>query len=176
MKIGGVEVNSPCEEVLVLPRLTGDVVIRAQAVMSMNEFDKLCPEPKPKKVLKAGGWQDNTDDPSYKTQMEEYGNRRWNYIALKSLEPSKIEWDGVDFGEPRTWEKWTEELAEAGFSSVEINRITVCVMQANALDEAKLEKAREAFLRGPGEAPEKSSGPQAEPPSTPSGEPVSASE
>lgn len=176
MKIGGVDVGGPCEEVLVLPRLKGDVVIRTHAVMSMDEFDKLCPEPKPKKVLKAGGWQESTDDPTYKALMEEYGNRRWNYIALKSLEPSQIEWKHVDLGDPRTWEKWTEELAEAGFSSVEINRITVCVMQANALDEAKLEKARDAFLRGSGEEPENTSGPQTGPQNTPSGELVNDSE
>jgi len=176
MKIGGVDVNSPCEEVLILPRLQGDVVIKARAVMSMDEFDKLCPEPAPKKVLRAGGWQENKDDPNYKSQMETYGEQRWNYIALKSLEPSEIEWEKVDLGNPRTWQNWTEELTEAGFSSVEINRITVCVMQANALDESKLEKARDAFLRGPGEAPEKSSGPQTEPQNTPSGEPVKDSE
>jgi hypothetical protein len=172
MKIGGIEVTGPAEEVLVLPRLDGDIIFRAKAVTGMEEFEKLCPEPKAKPVLKAGGWKDNVDDPDYKAQMERYGANRWHYIVLKSLEPSEIEWATVDLGNPETWENWQKELIEAHFSSVEINRITVCVMQANSLDERKLEAARESFLRGPEGTAEKSSGPVTAQPNTPSGEPA----
>ena len=47
MKIGGVQVTGPSEEVLVLPREPEPIVFRAVAVPDMEEFHKLCPEPKP---------------------------------------------------------------------------------------------------------------------------------
>ena len=46
------------------------------------------------------------------------------------------------------------------------------VLEANALDEGKLQKAREVFLRGQEPMPEEFSSPQSEQPSTPSGEPA----
>ena len=149
---------------------------KAKAVLDMKEFEKLCPEPQAKKVLMAGGWKENTEDPGYKEAMKEYGDNRWNYIALKSLEPSNIEWAEVDIGDSSTWKHWSKELTDAGLSSVEVNRITVCVMQANCLDDKKLEKARESFLRGPGDEQAKSSGPDTEQENTQSGEPANDSE
>ena len=47
MKIGGVEIKGPHEELLILPRPDENIIIRAKAVMDMDVFDKLCPEPKP---------------------------------------------------------------------------------------------------------------------------------
>ncbi|MHC4121406.1 MAG: hypothetical protein ACYSWO_28370 [Planctomycetota bacterium] len=177
MKIGGVEVKGPSEEVLVLPRPTGqDIVIRAQAVMDMTPFDSMCPEPKAKPVLVAGGFKPNEKDPNYLAAIQKHGEMRFAYIALKSLEPSKIEWERADLGNPASWLEWEKELGEAGFSRIEINRIIMCIMSANSLDDEKLEKARESFLLGLADAEEKSSGPRTEPPSSSSGEPVNASE
>lgn len=176
MKIGGVEVNGPAEEVLVLPRMNGDLVFRAKAITDNREFERLCPEPKAKPVLKAGGWQKNTDDPTYKQQLADYSEARWNYTVIKSLEPSEIGWERVQLDKPSSWKEWEKELLDAGLSTIEVNRITVLVMQANALDERKLEAARESFLRGLREAEGKSSGPSTEPQNTQSGQPASDSE
>jgi len=173
MKIGGLEVNGPTEEVLVLPRLGDNIVIRCQAVLDMEPFVAMCPEPKAKALLVAGGWKKNDKDPGYLEQCEEHSTMRFAYIAIKSLEPSNIEWDTVVEDKPSTWSLWDSELRDAGLSSIEINRVIMCIMSANCLDESKLEKARESFLLGLAEAPEKSSGPDSEPPSTPSGEPAS---
>ena len=176
MKIGGVVVEGPSEEVLVLPRPTsphGDIVIRCRAVLDMTHFHNMCPEPKAKPVLVAGGFKPNEKDPGYLEQVANYSQLRFAYIALKSMEPSEIEWETVVMDQPSTWTKWEGELKEAGISAIEINRIVACVMQANSLDEAKLEKARESFLLGLAENPkEKSSGPDTEPSTTPSGEPA----
>lgn len=173
MKIGGLEVNGPTEEVLVLPRLGDDIVIRCQAVLDMEPFVAMCPEPKAKALLVAGGWKKNDKDPGYMEQCQAHSQRRFAYIALKSLEPSDIEWETVQMDSPATWENWEQELRDSGLSSIEVNRIVVCVMQANSLDESKLAEARESFLLGLGEAQEKSSGPAIEPKTTPSGEPAS---
>ena len=172
MKIGGVELNGPSEEVLVLPRLGEDVVFRCKAVLDMKPFESMCPEPKAKPVLMKGGFKPNEKDPSYLTQVEEHSQLRFAYIALKSLEPSEIEWEKVDMGKPATWKNWETELRGAGLSAVELNLVVICIMQANALDEAKLAKARESFLRGLEAPSDKSSGPATGPKSTPSGEPA----
>ncbi len=177
MRIGGIEIKGPAEEVLVLPRLEGDdIVIRAQAVMDMDTFDALCPVPKPPGVRTKDGWKPNEKDETYQGRVTQLGEQRFAYMVIKSLEPSEIEWEAVDISDPSTWLGWTDEFKKAGISSTEVNRIIVCVMQANALDEAKLKEARDLFLRGPVLEPNEYSGPNTEPENTPSGKPASDSE
>lgn len=177
MKISGVELKGPCEEVLVLPRLHGeDIVIKAQAVMDMDAFDAIYPMPKAPGVRKKGGFAPNTNDKTYLQQVSQRDEIRFAYMVIKSLEPSEIEWSGIDMDKPDTWLGWTDELKEAGVSATEVNRIIACVMQANCLDEAKLKEARELFLRGPALEPSGTCGPATEPESTPSGEPAKGSE
>lgn len=176
MKIGNVEVRGPNEEILVLPRMDGDVVIRARAVSDMGEFEKLVPEPKAPGKLTKDGMVPQNDDPTYRQKLEHYTSQRFAYMVLCSLEPSEIEWEKVSLDNPKTWLLWDKELKEAGLAEVEINRIIMCVMQANSLDEAKLKEARELFLRGRAEELRKSSGLQTEPQTMPSGKPVSESE
>lgn len=176
MRIGGVEIKGPAEEILVLPRLEGDdIVIRAQAVMDMDTFDALCPLPKPPGVRTKDGWKPNEKDETYQERVTQHGERRFAYMVVKSLEPSEIEWETVDINDPSTWIGWQDELKEAGISSTETNRIVVCVMQANALDEAKLKEAREVFLQGPVLESSEYYGPDTELENTQSGEPVSDS-
>lgn len=177
LKIGGQVVDGPSEEILILPRSNGDLVITARAVLSMEDFDRYVNEPKPKRAwVKGKGNIDLTDEPQFQKEMESYGEKRFAFMAIKSLEPSDIEWETVDVHKPETWTDWTKELKNAGLSEFEVNRIVVCIMQANALDEKKLKEARETFLRGLEEAVERSSGHQDEPSNTPSGQPASDSE
>lgn len=177
MKIGGVEVKGPSEEVLVLPRPLGeDIVIRCKAVLDMSQFEALCPEPKPRSVLVKGGFKPRDNDPGYLAEVTRHSEKRFAYISLKSLEPSEIEWETVNMEDPNTWLNWETELRSAGLCSVEIHRIIICIMQANSLDEAKLEEARKSFLLGTAKGPEKSSGLRTEPQSMQSGEPAKDSE
>ncbi len=176
MKIGGVEIKGLNEEILVLPRLEGeDIIIRARAVTTMDDFEKLVPEPKAPGVRTRDGFKPDLKDTTYREKVERYNSQRLAYMILKSLEPSEIEWERVNLDDPSTWLNWDQELREAGLSEVEVNRIIMCVMQANALDEEKLKAAREVFLHGQEEEQEESSGPDTEQPSMPSGEPVSDS-
>lgn len=180
MKIGGREVNSVAQEVVVLTRANGgDIPITAQAVLDMSPFEAMCPVPVPKQMLVKGGFKANTNDPGYSAMLRKHGDLRFAYIAIKSLEPSQIEWTTVSIDDPSTWENWEKELREdAKFSSVEVNRIVLCIMQANSLDERKLKVARENFLHGlEATSPLKNtSGPQDEPQTISSGEPASDSE
>jgi hypothetical protein len=176
MRIGGVNIEGPNEEILVLPRLGDDIIIRAIAVSDMSEFHALVPEPKPPGKLTKNGWEPTLNDETFKTKMIRYGEQRYAYMLILSLIPSEIEWETVDLNSPKTWTRWDEELRAAGLSTVEVDRISVCVMRANALDEKKLKEARDLFLLGMAEEQRKSCGLETEPGSTPSGEPASDSE
>ncbi len=175
MKIGGVEIKGPHEELLILPRPEADIVIRARAVLDMDAFDKLCPEPKPPGKRTKDGWVPNPDDVSYKQILASYQGKRLGYLIINSLIPSNIEWDTVKLDNPSTWDNYANDLKNGGLSNIEVNRIIVCVMRANALDEQKLEEARKVFLRGQEQAQNESSGPNSEPVNTPSGAPANAS-
>jgi len=90
--------------------------------------------------------------------------------VIRSLEPSEIEWDTVKPDDPRTWANWDKDLINGGLTQIETNRVLGLVLEANALDEAKLAKAREVFLAGQAPMPPEFSGPVTEPANTPSGE------
>lgn len=178
LRIGGQVVDKPSEQILVLPRVNGDdIIITARAVLSMEDFDRFVPQPQAKRAwVKGKGNVLMTDDPAFLKEMETYGEKRFAFMALKSLEPSEIEWETVKMEDPNTWTGWTKELNEAGLSEVEVQRIVVCVMQANSLDENKLSEARAAFLRGLEAEAEESSGPSTGPSNTPSGPPANDGE
>jgi hypothetical protein len=175
MKIGGVDPKTlPTEEILVLPRGEKQIVFRARGVQDYDEFDALCPEPKPPGILKPKeGWVPNPDEPGYKDMMKTYGLKRMGWLVIKSLEPSNVEWDEVSLDNPSTWTNWQDEFLANGFTLVECNRIQHLTFEANCLDEAKLEKAREAFLRGQEPVPSEYSGQSIAPETSPSGKPVS---
>lgn len=164
MKIAGREIKGPNRVTLVLPREGGeDIVLFAQAVLDWDEFDEKCPEPKPPVVRTKDGVNPDFSDLGYKAQAIDHGIKRMAYLTLKSLEPSNIEWETVNMDKPSTWTNYNKELRDAGFSVVEIQRIGAAVMQANALDEEKLEAARQVFLRGRAAEQESISGPSTQP-------------
>lgn len=177
MKIAGQEVKGPTEEVLVIPRSNGDVHFTARAVLDMSEFDDQVPPPKaPARLMAGGKWEENTESDSYKKSLARYNDLRMGYIITRSLIPSDIEWDTVDFDKPETWQNWKDDLKAAEFSDLEIQRVFLLCIQANSLDENKLKEAREAFLRGQAAVRAKSSGQDTEPQSTQSGSPANDSE
>ncbi len=173
MKIGGVEITGPNEELLVLPRGETNIVIRARAVLDMGEFDAICPEPKPPGKLTKEGWIPDTGDENYQSILANHNAKRMAWLVVKSLVPSDIEWKYVDINNPKTWIRYTDDFKEGGLSTVEISRIVQAVMRANSLDEAKLDEARKVFLRGQQAAREQSYGQPTEPETSPSGEAAS---
>lgn len=171
MKIAGVDLQAPVEEILVLPRGETNVVFKARPVLSMEHYEKSCPEPKPPgKRIKGGAFVPNLDDAEYKRQLTLHNELWLAYMVLKSLEATDgLEWEKVNIDRPLTWPLYRQELLDANFSQIEINRITALVLSANCLDEKKLEEARKSFILGQGKEVEKSSGPSTEPETSPSG-------
>jgi hypothetical protein len=154
MKVGGVQVTPPPEGLLVLEREHGDLVFRARPVPidAWDHFNKLCPEPAMPMVLVKGEKKPNPNDETYQHNVRRLAAKRIAYLCLKSLEPSNIEWDNVKMDDPDSWEKFEDDLRAAGMTEIEIDRVIKLCVGANTLDEEKLKKARESFLRGQREA------------------------
>lgn len=170
MKIAGVDPKSLCNEcMLVLPRGDSQIVFRATGLRDMEEFNKVCPQPQPPGRRTREGFVPNMNDPTYQQVMTEWGKKRFGYMLVKSLEASEIEWDTVNLADPRTWLNWEEDLRNGGLTQIEVNRVAALVLEANALDEEKLTKARERFLLGRENNQPESSGPTTEQVSTQSG-------
>lgn len=160
MKIAGRKIKGPNRVTLVLPREDDeDIVIIAQAISDIEEFEKYLDAPKaPVRIVKGGNEHDYSDK-DYLEQLQQFNIKRIAWIVLKSLEPSNIEWEKVKMDNPSTWLGYQDEMKEAGFSAIEINRICNLAMEANALDESKLEAARQVFLRGQAVVEKSTSGP-----------------
>jgi hypothetical protein len=177
MKIGGIDpVQLSNEDFIVLPRGKQNIVIRAKALPDMDEFYALCPEPTPPGKLTKDGWVPEPNDEGFRAIKATWSLKRVAYMVIKSLEPSAIEWDIVDVSNPKTWNKWDEELRNNGITQIEVSRILHLVFEVNSLDEDKLQKARDFFQLGQEKAKLESSGQPTEPPTTQSGEPASTSE
>lgn len=173
MKVGGVPISKPEVDVFVLPRPEGDLVFRGQAVDSLDEYLDQCGGiPKPPRVLTKNGWEDNTEDKSYRDIIRSLEEKRISYMVLRTLEPSDIEWSSVDINSPSTWSNWEKDFREAGLTQVEVQRLFRWVMDINCLNESKLKEAREVFLAGIRQRKDESSGHQTEPENTQSGEPA----
>ncbi len=150
MKIRGREIQGVNKVTLVLPREDDeDIVIIAKAVQDLDKIDEFVVAPKPPVALGKGGAKVyNRQDPGYLKQLMDYNTKRMAWIVLESLRDNDIEWKTVDLEAPNTWYNYVDELKASGFSSVEINHIGNAVLEANSLDEEKLNAAREVFLRG----------------------------
>lgn len=150
MKVGGVQVTAPPEGLLILEREEGQLVFRARPVPvdAWDFFNKCCPEPAMPMVLVKGERQGNPQDETYQSQMLNLKNKRIAYLCLKSLEPSQIEWDTVNLENPDTYLSFEDDLRNSGMTEMEIQRVIGLCVGANSLDEEKLKKARDSFLRG----------------------------
>jgi hypothetical protein len=151
MKIAGRKIEGPNVITLVLPREDGqDIVIKAQAVLDMDDFDNNYPAPLPPTIVygKSGEIKKDVDDPAYKKKLESHNTKRFSYMILKSLEATpELEWETVNMADPETWGNYESELKEAGFSNAERNRISMAVFDANALNETKLKEALARFIK-----------------------------
>lgn len=151
MKIGGKSINGPNVITLVLPRESGeDIVIKAQAVLDMDEFDNNHPAPEAPTIVEAktGNKRKDTSDKKYLAALTTHGEMRFNYMILKSLEATPgLEWDTVKMDDPSTWGNYQNDLKSAGFSNSERNRIAMAVFDANSLNEDRLKEARDRFIR-----------------------------
>lgn len=148
MKIKGRQIQGPNVEPIIIPRADGDIVLLAQAVLDMTDFEKAVPEPKAPKITLAGGAiKDDVDDPHYKALLQHRNKQRYGFFMMKSLSATpELEWDLLKIEDPATWSQWEEELKNSHFSAPEINMIMSGISTANGINEEKLAEARARFL------------------------------
>lgn len=177
MKYKGKKLDGPPVEVVVIPRQTEELVFKAQAVLNYDDFEKLAPVPTPPKVVRPGGIESyDTEDKKYNESMDDWASLKFHWMILKSLQATEeLEWETVNMSDPSTWDKYESEMAEAGLSPAEIDRIKAAVIDACGLNQAKIDEATKRFLAGQAAAHAAASSPSIAPSDTPSGEPANAS-
>lgn len=177
MKLSGKKLVKPNVEIIIIPRGDGDdIVLKAGPAADMETFDKICPAPKPPTRIYPGGRKaEDINDENFQKEQAQHAETRFYYMALKSLSINpELEWETVDLDRPATWKNFLDELKEAGFSEVEVNRVVQGVMDANCLNEDRIDEARQRFLASQQEALEAQSTPADAPSSTQSGESANA--
>jgi len=149
MKINGKEVIGNMPEVVVIPKGNEEFVFKATAILSYDEFDKLCPMPQPPTITKPGGVSyPNYDDKKYEAAVDEWATRKNAWMVLESLKVTDgLEWSTVVAGDPATWPNYMDEL-KLVFTAAEINCIIDLIFVANGLDQKKIDEATKRFLAG----------------------------
>lgn len=178
MRIGNRQFKEPFSDFVVLPRPDGNVVFKAVATQSFDEFNKVCIKPKPPfKQGRDGVRVEDTSSPAYLQMLGDYSDKLsdWQFLTCLSHTPD-LAWDTVDMAKPSTWGNWQKELKDAFFSNREINLLINLVQKVNGLDDQALADARAGFLIELAKANGQYDSQKDVPPLTPSGEPANASE
>ena len=148
MKLHGKPIEGPNVVTVVIPRSSGDLVFKAQAVLDYSDFDKLCPVPQPPTIQRPGGQKSvNVEDPGYKEQLEKWAEKKSCWMVIKSLSVTEgLEWETVDLSDPDTWINHVEELTKAGLTPHEQSRLVNAFSEANGLSQDKIDEATRRFL------------------------------
>jgi len=147
MKINGKEIGGLNEDVLVLPRGGGEIVFKGRAIHDFDDFESIVPLPQPPRMLKKGVTVDDNEDVGFLQQRLAYELKRFSYLAIKTLEPSNIEWETVKMADPDTWHAWVDEMAKV-LSVFEQRKLIEFINNVNTLDQSKIDQARDSFLHG----------------------------
>lgn len=149
MKIKGQRPEGPKPEIVVIPREAGDIIITCNPVFDFSAFDKLCPMPKPALItMKDGTTIEDVNDVKFVDKLYTRARRRTAWLILESLKGTPdLEWETINPSDPATWENVYTELRDAHFSDLESNKILQSVIRASAMDESRLDEARQRFIR-----------------------------
>lgn len=150
MKLAGKKIEGPNISVIVIPRKNRDLVFQAQAVLNYDDFDKICPAPNAPEILKPGGIRiRDIADKNYLKSLDDWSSKKTSWMILKSLEASEsLEWETINMSDSDTWDNYRSEMQASGLSPSEIGRIIGCVLEANALNQEKIDQATQRFLAG----------------------------
>jgi hypothetical protein len=150
MKLNGKIVNVPNLKIIPIIRDDQTIILKVSPLKSFDDFEKICPIPDPPvREIPGKGIVPMVESKEYKILLENRNRYMIEYMVLKSLEATEnLTWDTVDLNDPSTYVNYTNELIEAGFTTIEITRIVKAVMSANSLDEDAIQKARDDFLAG----------------------------
>jgi hypothetical protein len=149
MKLKGYKPTDPNIEIVVIPRGDGnDFVFKAQAVLDLEPFEKMCPMPTPPYLIHKDGTEGlDIEDPQFQQKLKDYSLLKSSWMVIQSLKATPdLEWETVKASEPDTWKNWIDELKDFKLGEYEISLILNAVHSANGLDESKIDAARKRFL------------------------------
>lgn len=152
MKINGKKIQRPKFEVIVFPRRDGDIIIKAQAVLSYEDFEKLCPPPVPPVVIRPNGTDEGAkttdiNHPKYIAAINDWSRMKLDWMILQSLKATEgLEFETVNPSDPDSWQNVHKELEEAGFSELERTKIIEIVVTACGLNQNMIDEATNNFL------------------------------
>jgi hypothetical protein len=155
MKLKGKKLEPPKPVDIVLPRKDEVIRLKAQAVFSYDEFDKLCPTPELPSIIEPGKKprpiteKDKDAWAEHERDLNSWWHKRRGWLYIKSLSCTPdLEWEQISLNDPNTWtfRNFVAELKASGFTDNEIGHIIQEVDRANALDEKHIEEVRERFL------------------------------
>jgi len=174
VRYAGKTYDGPRISTVVFPRGDDDIVIRAAAIRDQSAFEDSFPQPVPPTITKPNKPPyPDTLDAGYLTALNKWATNRTHWLIIESLKATpEIEWDTVT-ANPDTWGNYEAELQTAGFSPLEIALITNAVIQANGLDQEKIDEATQRFLASQAEQSKEQLSLHSEPETTLSGEPAS---
>lgn len=149
MKILGLDVQLPTNEIIPIIRGGQEIIFQASCVISFDEFDAVCKEPVPRTEFKPGSAQGTPklNAPEYLKEVDEYNQKRIDWLCCKSLLATEgLTWEKVDFSNPDTFALFKKELQEAGFNDYHIGQLVRGVSIANGINTDRIEEARKRFL------------------------------
>jgi hypothetical protein len=149
MKLASFTPTGPNVIDAIIPRGDGQQIhFRCQAVLDYEPFETLCPPPKPPiMTFPDGKTKLDYEDNKYKEKISNWGGRKIAYIIINSLNATEgLEWETVKLGDPETWENYDKELRSLYLTEAEIKYVIEKVLEANSLNEDRLEEARQSFL------------------------------
>lgn len=155
MKLFGKKLEKANTITKVFPRTDGNLVFVMESVYDFGPFEKMCPEPQPPAIRRAGSNVDQPDydDKSYSKRFDEWSENRSYWMLMTSLSNCPgLDWDKVKKKKPDTWKFIDEELGDA-LTDIEINILSGAIIEVCGLSATKIEEATESFLLGAGEAP-----------------------
>jgi len=150
MKIKGVSSTEPRVVTVVIPRESGDVVFKAKAVLNEFEYQAKCPMPVPPTIMKRDGTSfADLKDKKYQAAMEKWADHKSDWLMIESLKATDdLVWDTVT-DDPETFGNFRTELQQAGFSRLEVSNIITAILDANGLNQSRIDEATQRFLAGP---------------------------
>jgi len=177
MKIHGKKIEGPGVEIIVIPRSSGDLIFKAQAVLDYTDYDKMNPQPNPPTIMKPGGATfEDVENKGYVEALDKWSTTKYHWMFLKSIQATEgLEWETVDMSKSETWENYQEEMKNAGLAPAEVVRIQTLVIDACGLNQSKIDEATQRFLAGAAADRAAESSQNTAPKLTPSGEPASVS-
>lgn len=155
MKLNGVVPKIQREVIIPILSDTVKFYFIAMPISSYEDFDALCPMPKPRMGGEPGKEKPMLEASDYKKAMEHHSLLFTEWIYVKSLVEvagedgvrQSVEWEMVNLEDIETYPNWRKELKENnGLSEGDIRRIEMEVLKCNSMDETLIEKAKDDFL------------------------------